>query len=70
MVSVFLWRSKMKTTTTEGKAEAIEVAPQQIKRNAFGAVPVTKGELILTSISVAAFLASFAYTVNWLIIGA
>jgi hypothetical protein len=51
------------------KIEAIELAPDQLKRNAFGALPVTKGEVILTSISIVALVASVAYTANWLIIG-
>jgi hypothetical protein len=33
-------------------------------------VPVTRGEIILTGISLVIFLASFAYTAKWLIMGA
>jgi hypothetical protein len=53
----------------EAKSEAIELAPHRLKRKAFSAIPVTKGEVILTSISIVALLASMAYTANWLIIG-
>jgi hypothetical protein len=53
----------------EAKAGAIEITPRQLKSNAFSAVPATKGEVILTGISIVALLASFAYMVNWLIIG-
>jgi hypothetical protein len=50
----------------EAKSEAIELAP---RNNAFSALPVTKGEVILTGISIVTLLASMAYTANWLIIG-
>jgi hypothetical protein len=53
----------------DANSEAIELAPHQLKRKAFSALPVTKGEVILTSISIVALLASIAYTANWLIIG-
>jgi len=53
----------------EVKSEVIGLAPYQLKRNAFAPSPVTKGEIIFTSISIVILLASFAYTANWLIIG-
>jgi hypothetical protein len=54
----------------EEKSGVTEVAPYQLKRNAFGAPSAaTKGEIIVTSISIVIFLASIAYTANWLIIG-
>jgi hypothetical protein len=46
----------------EAKGRVIELAPDQLRRNTFGAPsPVTKGEVILTSISVVLLLASITY---------
>lgn len=53
----------------EAESKAIELAAHQLKHNVFSALPVTKGEVILTSISIVMLLASMAYTAKWLIIG-
>jgi hypothetical protein len=54
----------------EGKGGVTELAPHQLKRNAFGAPSaVTKGEIIFAGISIVILLASIAYTAKWLIIG-
>jgi hypothetical protein len=53
----------------EGKGGVTEFAQYQFKRNAFSAPsPVTKSEIVFISISIVIFLASIAYTLNWLII--
>jgi hypothetical protein len=54
----------------EGKDGVTEFVPNQFKRNGFSAPsPVTKGEIIMASISIVIFVASIAYTANWLIVG-
>jgi hypothetical protein len=53
----------------EAKSDAIELAPNRLKRSAFAPSPVTKGEIIFAGISIVILLASFGYTANWLIIG-
>jgi hypothetical protein len=49
-------------SSDEAKGGVIELAAHQRRRNALGALPpVTKGEVIFTSISVAILLASVTY---------
>jgi hypothetical protein len=49
-------------SSKEAKGGVVELPPDRLRRNAFGAPsPVTKGEVIFTSISVVILLASVTY---------